>query len=104
MCSDTIKLNAAVRAYLVSQGYKLTALTLSEEGGANIPAALPSDIANLIDLFQGNAQKVAAAEARQVDIQSWTLPLPQAFKHHMYMLYTCCIQHVQVCMRIQSFC
>ena len=77
MCSDTIKLNAAVRAYLVSQGYKLTALTLSEEGGANIPAALPPNIANLIDLFHGNAQKVAAAEARQVDIQSWTLLLPK---------------------------
>ena len=69
MCSDTIKLNAAVRAYLVSQGYKLTALTLSEEGGNSIPAALPPDSANLINLFQGNAQKVAAAEARQVDIQ-----------------------------------
>ncbi|KAL0024265.1 hypothetical protein WJX79_000849 [Trebouxia sp. C0005] len=63
--SEVVLLNAAVRAYLVTQGYKLTALTLSEEGGSNIPAALPQDAASLIDLFQGHAEKVAAAEARQ---------------------------------------
>ena len=68
ICSEVVLLNAAVRAYLVIQGYKLTALTLSEEGGSNIPAALPQDAASLIDLFQGHAQKVAAAEARQVCI------------------------------------
>ncbi len=61
-----VMLNAAVRAYMVSQGYKLTALTLSEEGGSSILAALPQGGASLIDLFRGNAQKVAAAEARQV--------------------------------------
>lgn len=68
ICSEVVLLNAAVRAYLVTQGYKLTALTLSEEGGSNIPAALPQDAASLIDLFQGHAEKVAAAEARQVCI------------------------------------
>ncbi|DBB17843.1 hypothetical protein WJX82_008236 [Trebouxia sp. C0006] len=63
--SEVVLLNAAVRSYLVTQGYKLTALTLSEEGGSNIPAALPQDAASLVDLFQGHAEKVAAAEARQ---------------------------------------
>ena len=72
MCSEVVLLNAAVRAYLVTQGYKLTALTLSEEGGNNIPAALPQDAASLIDLFQGHAELVAAAEARQVCI--WVCP------------------------------
>ena len=67
MCSDNMMLNAAVRAYLVSQGYKLTALTLSEEGGSSIPATLPQSGASLLELFQGNAQKVAAAEARQAN-------------------------------------
>ncbi len=73
MCSEVVLLNAAVRAYLVTQGYKLTALTLSEEGGSNIPAALPQDAASLIDLFQGHAEKVAAAEARQVYIYDFNL-------------------------------
>jgi hypothetical protein len=68
MCSEVVLLNAAVRAHLVTQGYKLTALTLSEEGGSNIPAALPQHAASLIDLFQGHAKKIAAAEARQVCI------------------------------------
>ncbi|DBA87750.1 hypothetical protein WJX77_004203 [Trebouxia sp. C0004] len=63
--SEVVLLSAAVRAYLVTQGYKLTALTLSEEGGSNIPAALPQGAASLTDLFQGHAEKVAAAEARQ---------------------------------------
>lgn len=63
--SKVVLLNAAVRAYLVLQGYKLTALTLSEEGGSNIPAALPQDAASLIDLFQGHSVQVAAAEAKQ---------------------------------------
>ncbi|KAA6425912.1 MAG: hypothetical protein FRX49_04287, partial [Trebouxia sp. A1-2] len=70
--SEVVLLNAAVRAYLVTQGYKLTALTLSEEGGSNIPAALPQDAASLIDLFQGHAEKVAAAEARQEALDATT--------------------------------
>lgn len=59
-------LNGAVRAYLTSQGYKLTALTFSEEGASSIPAILaPTDPA-LFQMFQGNNQKLAAAKATEV--------------------------------------
>ena len=53
-------------AYLVSQGFKLTALTLSEEVGSSVLADLPKKSADLCTIFQGNAEKVAAEEARQV--------------------------------------
>ena len=66
MCRDRATMNGAVRAYLVSQGYKLTALTLSEEGGSSIPAKLPFNAPTLTDMFQGNNLKLVAAEAREV--------------------------------------
>ena len=66
MCRDKTLLNGAVRAYLISQGYKLTALTLSEEGGSSIPATPPPTGLTLSDMLQGNNQKVAATEAKEV--------------------------------------
>lgn len=66
LCRDKFLLNGAVRAYLTSQGYKLTALTFSEEGGSNIPATLPPTGSTLFQMFQGNNQKLAATEATEV--------------------------------------
>ena len=65
-CRDKSLLNGAVRAYLTSQGYKLTALTFSEEGGSSIPATLTPTDPTLFQMFQGNYQKLAAAEATEV--------------------------------------
>lgn len=66
LCRDKALLNCALRAYLVSQGYKLTALTLSEEGGSSIPATPTPKGPTLFDMLQGNNQKVAATEAKEV--------------------------------------
>ena len=66
LCSDQVLLNAAVRAYLVSQGYKLTALTMSEESGNSILAALPQKCPTLAELWQSNAQRSAAIAAQEV--------------------------------------
>ncbi|KAL3158276.1 hypothetical protein ABBQ38_010522 [Trebouxia sp. C0009 RCD-2024] len=62
---DRALLNGALRAYLISQGYKLTALTLSEEGGSSIPATPTPQGPTLFDMLQGNTQKVAATEAKE---------------------------------------
>ena len=66
-------LNAAVRAYLVSQGYKLTALTLSEEGGNSVPATLSQNCQSLTELLQSSAQRTAALEAQQVSVSTLAL-------------------------------
>lgn len=68
-------MNGAVRAYLVSQGYKLTALTLSEEGGSSIPANVPLIAPTLIDMFQGNNLKLVAGKAREVNSQRSSVSL-----------------------------
>lgn len=66
LCRDKSLLNGAVRAYLTSQGYKLTALTFSEEGGSSIPASLPPTDPTLFQMLQGSNQKLAAAQATEV--------------------------------------
>lgn len=62
-------LNAAVRAYLVQEGYKLTALTLSEEGSGSISEAAPQPGGTLADIFQNSARQAAAASAQQVSLR-----------------------------------
>ena len=71
ICSDKKQLNAAVRAHLVQEGYKLTALTLSEEGAGSISDVVPLPGGTLADIFQGNARQAAAAAAQQVTCCCW---------------------------------
>lgn len=77
-CSDKNLLNATIRAYLVQEGYKLTALTLSEEATGSIADALPLTSGTLADMFQGNARQAAATAAQQVSSCVHLDGLPQA--------------------------
>ena len=62
----------------MQEGYKLTALTLSEEATGSIADALPLASGTLADIFQGNARQAAAAAAQQVSSCVHLNRLPQA--------------------------
>lgn len=65
-CRDKQLLNGAIRAHLVQEGYKLTALTLSEEGSGCIPDVAPAPDCTLAAMLQAHSQKSAAAAAQHV--------------------------------------
>ncbi|KAK9812139.1 hypothetical protein WJX73_010615 [Symbiochloris irregularis] len=58
---DKRQLNQAVRHYLAEQGFKLSALTLVEEGGGSVPTAAPTNgEATLPSLWRGYGERLAA--------------------------------------------
>lgn len=67
MCRDKRQLNQAVRHYLAEQGFKLSALTLVEEGAGAVPTAAPTNgDTTLPSLWRGYGERMAALTAAKV--------------------------------------
>ena len=64
---DKRQLNAAVRQYLAEQGFKLTALTLVEEGMGQVPLQPPCNSeTSLPHLWRGYSERLGALTTSKV--------------------------------------
>ena len=67
-CRGRRAINAAVRHYLARSGYKLSAITFSEEASGALASLNPGPEETLEGIYQGQAQRVEALAAAEVQI------------------------------------